>query len=76
MTIAAASIEATELLRHLEAVEHSAYARAVDQQIAEGLKQACDSSVKKFSIADVEASTEAIIARYQPDLGSQPKFQM
>lgn len=76
MTIATASIEATELLRHLEAVEYSAYDRAVDQQIAEGLAQARDSRVKKFSIADVEASTAAIIASYQPDLGSSPKFQM
>jgi hypothetical protein len=76
MTIATASIEATELLRHLEAVEHSAYDRAVDLQIAEGLKQARDPNVKKFSIADVEASTAAIIASYQPDLGSSPKVQM
>jgi hypothetical protein len=76
MTIATASIEATELLRHLEAVEHSAYDRAVDLQIAEGLKQARNSSIKKFSIADVEASTQAIIASYQPDLASQPKFHM
>ena len=76
MSITTASIEAAELLRHLEAVEHSAYDQAVDQQIAEGLKQAHDPSVKKFSIADVEASTAAIIASYQPDLGSSPKFQM
>ena len=76
MANTATSIETTEILRHLEAVEQTAYDRAVDQQIAEGLKQARDSSVKKFSIADVEASTEVIVARYQPDLGSQPKFQM
>ena len=76
MTTTAASIEATELLRHLEAVEHSAYDRAVDQQIAEGLAQARDPRVKKFSIADIEASTAAIIASYQPDLRSSPKFQM
>ena len=76
MTNAATYIEAKEILRHLEAVEQTAYDRAVDQQIAEGLKQARDSSVKKFTIADVEASTEVIVARYLPDLGSQPKFQM
>ena len=76
MTTTAASIEATELLRHIEAVEHSAYDRAVDQQIAEGLAQVRDARVKKFSIADVEASTAAIIASYQPDLSASPKFQM
>ena len=76
MTTATASIEATELLRHLEAVEHSAYDQLVDQQIAEGLAQARDSRIKKFSIADVEASTAAIIASYQPDLGASPKFQI
>ena len=76
MTIYTASIEATELLQHIEAVEHSAYDRAVDLQIAEGLAQARDPHVKKFSIADVAASTAAIITNYQPDLGVSPKFQM
>lgn len=54
MTIRTISIAATE---------NAVHERAVDQQIAEGLKQARDSSVKKFSIADVEASTESIVAR-------------
>ena len=44
----------------------SAYDHALDQQIAGGLKQACDSSVQKFSIAGIAASTKAIIARCKP----------
>lgn len=44
-----------------EATVHSAYNRGIDQQIAEGLKQARDPNVEKFSIADIDASTDAIV---------------
>ena len=52
MTSAITSIEATERANH---------DLAVDQQIAEGLKQARDPNVEKFSIADIDASTDAIV---------------
>jgi hypothetical protein len=53
----------TSAITSIKATKRAAHGLAVDQQIAEGLKQARDSSVKKFSIADVEASTESIVAR-------------
>ena len=65
VTTATVSTEAAELLRRLKAVGQSAYHRDADQQPAESLKQARDSSIKKSSISDVEASTEAVIAQHQ-----------
>ncbi len=53
-----------------KAIERCAYDYSLIQQIAEDLKQARDPSVKKFTVADVAASTAAIIARCKP---SNPK---
>jgi hypothetical protein len=62
---APATPQVTDILRHLEAAEQSAYEHQVDAHIEEGLGQALDPKVEKFGIHNVETSTSKIIDRHR-----------
>ncbi len=64
-TPAPATPQVTDILRHLEAAEQSAYEQQVDAHIEEGLRQAVDPKTEKFGIHDVATSTSKIIDRHR-----------